>query len=308
MPSENDILILGGGFAGQTLARRLLEIHKRVTILSLGPATINHPNLAWHTGSYGDEQLLRHAITRCGTIVHAASSTTPGVSATTPKEEIFGNFQPTLNLIETLQDFSDRAVIYLSSGGTVYGNPAQVPVPETSPCRPISYYGSGKLAVESFFHVLSHQCGCPVTILRPSNLYGPGQNPKAGFGLIFHLLKRALAGQEIEIWGDGSTVRDYLYIQDFVEACLKIIAGGGTNKSVTIYNIGSGAGHSINEVIATVEEVINTRLHKKYLQARAVDVSRIVLDCGFIQQEIGWEPSTSLKQGITATWEWMKST
>lgn len=264
---------------------------------------MEHPCLQWISGNYADENLLRSSISQCRTIIHAASNTTPSVSARTPIEEIFGNFQPTLQLIQLLQEFPDRHVIYLSSGGAIYGNPETLPTNEQLLCKPISYYGAGKLAVESFFQVASYQCGYPVTILRPSNFYGPGQKTDEGFGLIFHLLHRAQKGHDIEIWGDGSTVRDYLYIQDFAEACMKVIAHGRIRNCVKTYNIGSGIGHSINEVVATVEKVIGCKLNKKYLMARPVDVKQIVLDCKLINNELGWKPSTTLTEGISATWK-----
>jgi len=298
---------LGGGFAGLAISRKLLAANYKVIIITRSLPTVKHPALKWVSSNYADEDLLRSAISTCRTIIHAASNTTPGISAKTPVEEVFGNFHPSLELIQVLQEFPDRHLIYLSSGGAIYGNPEILPANEKSPCKPISYYGAGKLAVESFFQVMNYQCGCPVTILRPSNFYGPGQKPEEGFGLIFHLLHRAKKRQAIDIWGDGSTVRDYLYIYDFVEACMKIMATGFNSNKVKIYNVGSEAGYSINEVIDTVEEVIGTRLKKNYLAARPVDVKKIVLDCQRIKEELDWLPVTELRAGIKQTWEWMNT-
>jgi UDP-glucose 4-epimerase len=268
---------------------------------------IQHSALKWISGNYADEELLRSSISQCRTIIHAASDTTPGISAKTPVGEVFGNFHPTLELIQILQEFPDRHLIYLSSGGAIYGNPNILPANEISPCKPISYYGAGKLAVETFFQVMNRQCGCPVTILRPSNFYGPGQKPETGFGLIFHLLHRAKTGQAIEIWGDGSTIRDFLYIHDFVEACMNIISSGLKKNMVKIYNVGSEVGYSINEVVDTVEKVIGIGLEKKYLPARPVDVKEIVLDCTLLKKELHWLPVTDLREGIAKTWEWLNS-
>jgi UDP-glucose 4-epimerase len=300
-------LILGAGFAGLALSRCLLATGHQVFLLSRSAQYFQHTSLINLVGSYADTTLLRDAISRCDTIIHAASDTTPGVSAKTPVEEVFGNFQPTLELIQVLQDYPDKHVIYLSSGGAIYGNLPKIPADESQPCKPISYYGAGKLAVESFFKVVNHQYGSPITILRPSNFYGPGQETKEGFGLIFHLLHRAKKGQSIDIWGDGEITRDFLFIDDFVKACLKIIAARKNEHNIKIYNIGSGEGHSINSVVRTVEEVSGIQLQKKYLSARPVDVKKIVLDCRLIKEEHGWQPTTTLTEGIAATWEWMNS-
>lgn len=302
----NRILILGGGFAGTAITQELLNSGYSVTLITRALPLFRHPNLEWISGNYGDMELLKRIIAECSIIIHAASDTTPGVSARTPVEEVFGNFHPSLELIQIMQHFPDRHVIYLSSGGAIYGDPKTLPAKEHLPCKPISYYGAGKLAVETFFQVASHHSGYQITILRPSNFYGPGQNPEEGFGLIFQLLKRARDGQEIEIWGDGSAIRDYLYIRDFVAACMEIIARKPKRKDVRIYNIGSEKGYSIIEVVVAVEEVIGRKLDKKYLPARPVDVKRIVLDCSQIKKDLGWSPRTELAEGIACTWEWMR--
>ena len=145
-----------------------------------------------------------------------------------------------------LQAQPETHLIFFSSGGTVYGNPQQLPVSEDSPIAPLSNHGAGKAAQESFCQALRAQ-GHAVTILRPSNAYGPGQTMKRGFGLVRTLLEHARLGTAMEIWGDGENVRDYIYIDDIVEATLRLI---DQPQDCGTYNLGSGMGYSINQVKA----------------------------------------------------------
>ena len=196
--SGDAVLVLGGGgFIGSALAQRLQQ--EQVPAHSIGR---------------NDGEQLAHLIPRCGTVVHLASTTTPGSSAKRPSLEL-ANLDFTLQLMDLLQTQPQTHLIFFSSGGTVYGNPAQLPVAEDCPLLPLSHHGAGKVAQESFCNALRAQ-GHPITILRPSNAYGPGQTPRHGFGLIRTMLEHARLGTTMEIWGDGENVRDFIYIDDIV--------------------------------------------------------------------------------------------
>jgi len=279
--SGNGVLLLGGtGFIGSALALRLKQ--EQMSTHVLGRHDVGRL-----------EQLLPH----CGTVVHLASGTTPGSSATDPGMEQ-GNLALTRHLLELLQRQPQTHLIFFSSGGTVYGNPQQLPVSEDCPIAPLSNHGAGKVAQEAFCQT-QRALGHAVTILRPANAYGPGQTIKSGFGLIRTLLECVRRGTPLDIWGDGENVRDFIYIDDIVEATTRFIKlphDSGT------YNLGSGVGYSINQVKSIVEAVCGTELQAIYRPARGIDVRSVVLDNSRLAARLGWQADVGLKDGVARTW------
>lgn len=280
--SDDAVLLLGGGgFIGSALARRLQR--EQVSVHSIGRS---------------DMDQLATLLPRCNTVVHLASATTPGSSAKQPNLELT-NIALTLQLLDLLQTQPQTHLIFFSSGGTVYGNPAQLPVAEDCPIAPLSHHGAGKVAQESFCNALRAQ-GQPVTILRPSNAYGPGQTLRQGFGLIRTMLEHARLGTTLEIWGDGENVRDFIYIDDVVEATLRLIQQPQCSGT---YNLGSGVGYSVNQVKSAVEVACNTQVKATYHPGRGIDVRNVVLDNGRLAAKLNWQPATWLAQGLAITWD-----
>lgn len=282
--NRDGVLLLGGaGFIGAALARRLQLEHIPV-----------------HVVGRGNETALAGLLPHCGTVVHLASGTTPGSSARHPELET-GNMALTLQLLSLLQMQPPTHLIFFSSGGTVYGNPAFIPVTEDSRLAPLSYHGAGKVAQEVLCRTLAVS-GHAVTVLRPSNAYGPGQTLRQGFGLIRTLLEHARLGTTMEIWGDGENVRDYIYIDDVVEATLRLIR---QPEDCGTYNLGSGTGYSINQVRDMVEQVCGHPLPTAYRAARGMDVRSVVLDNARLREQTGWLPKVGLVNGIKQTWAWV---
>ena len=283
--SHDGVLLLGGtGFIGRALAKRLQ--HEKLPVHIVGR-------------QHGDP--LEQVLPQCGTVIHLASATTPGSSASHPHLEL-PNLALTLRLLELLQAQPETHLIFFSSGGTVYGNPQQFPAPEDSPLAPLSHHGAGKAAQEVFCQAWRAQ-GHAVTIVRPSNAYGPGQTLKSGFGLIRTLLEHARIGTSMEIWGDGENVRDYIYIDDIVEATLRVIR---QPEDCGTYNLGSGLGYSTNQVKGVVEAVCGREVKTVYRPARGIDVRSVVLDNARLQVKLSWQPGVGLADGVARTWEWLQ--
>jgi UDP-glucose 4-epimerase len=300
--SNDGILLLGGaGFIGAALAGKLAAQGRRVHVVSRRPLAKTGAGVVVHAGDLGDAALLGKLRQECGTVVHLASTTTPGASARHPAKE-FGNLAPTLQLLESLQYWPDVHLIFLSSGGTVYGNPAHNPVAENAPLAPNSYHGAGKVALEGFIHAF-RATGHKVTVLRPSNAYGPGQNLQHGFGLIRTVLQHILYGTTLEIWGSGENVRDFIYVEDLVNALVVTIDAKQNNET---YNIGSGKGHSLQQVVALAEQICGAPVKRIYKPARKMDVREVVLDISRIHEDLGWRPCITLEEGIQHTIEWLK--
>ena len=197
-------------------------------------------------------------------------------------------------------------MLYVSSGGTIYGNPKSIPVSESSPTAPISYHGAGKAAIEVFLHAYNNQFDNHITILRPSNLYGPYQPYVPGFGIIRSMLEKLRRDEPIEIWGDGEVIRDYLYIDDFVAACLTCMQPEKQKEKYRIFNVSYGQSLSINQLCDAIEKVTNKKLRKNYLSGRAIDVKSVILDNSKITKELGWQPVFGINEGLKRTWEWIK--
>ncbi|MHB1620141.1 MAG: NAD-dependent epimerase/dehydratase family protein [Sulfuricella sp.] len=283
MNREGVLLLGGAGFIGSALARLLEQKKRTVHIL----------------GRHNAEQLEK-LLPQCGTVIHLASATTPGSSATHPDLEL-GNLALTLRLLELMQTQPETHLIFFSSGGTVYGNPNRLPVTEDAPIAPLSNHGAGKAAQEAFCRAFRAR-GHAVTILRPSNAYGPGQIMRNGFGLVRTMLECVRADTPLEIWGDGENIRDFIYIDDITEACARLMALPQDNGT---YNLGSGIGYSINQVRHIVEQVTGIELKTSHHPARGIDVRAVVLDISRLEARLSWKPQTSLEEGAKSMWQWV---
>lgn len=278
----SDVLLVGGyGFIGQALALALQNEH--VSVELIGRQDIGE---------------LPHALVRCETVVHLASNTTPGSSANNPELEV-PNINLTQRIVDLMRPLSRRHLIYFSSGGTVYGNPTQLPVAETATLAPLSPYGRAKVKQEQLCLALGEHAHA-VTVLRPSNAYGPGQGARPGFGLVRTLLEHARLGTEMQIWGDGECVRDYIYIDDLVDVTLQLIA---RRDKAGIYNVGSGLGHSVKHVVDLAEQVTSRPIATKFHPARGTDVQAVVLDGHCLAARMGCRPAVQLQQGMQQTWQ-----
>jgi UDP-glucose 4-epimerase len=302
MMGAEDILLIGGnGFIGGAVAGRLQAAGRTLHMVAphLDPRT--SPAGVHHQGCMSDPGFLAEVLPRCATIIHAASGTNPGSSARHPSFEAHRNIAPTLAMIEALDRLECFHLIYLSSGGTVYGNPDTLPATEDHPLRPLSFYAAGKIAVEAFCRVLSRPPLRTVSILRPSNVYGPGQAWRMNFGVVTNIIEHLFHEKTMEVWGDGAVVRDYLFIEDMVGAVLRLI---DLRQDNGIYNIGSGRGLSLNEVIHVIEETCGKSLKVRHRPKRASDVAAIVLDNTRFGEQCGWRAKTRFEDGVAATWRW----
>lgn len=283
--SRDDVLLLGGtGFIGQALAKRLAMEHIR-----------------FHSLGRQNADLLEHVLPHCGTVVHLASGTTPGSSARHPSLEL-NTLSLTLRLLDLLHAQPETHLIFFSSGGAVYGNVDQLPINEDTPTCPLSNYGAGKVAKEAFCQAFRSECH-PVTIVRPSNAYGPGQAMRSGFGLVRTMLELARCAMPLEIWGDGESVRDFIFVDDIIEATIRLI---GLPQDSCTYNLGTGIGYSINQIVEIVKEISGVELATVYRTGRSSDVRSVILDNSRLNERLGWQPSIVLPDGIARTWKWLQ--
>jgi len=251
-------------------------------------------------GDFSDVPLLAEALEGVDLVYHLLSTTVPSTSNLDPIADVNGNLVNSLRLLQLMVQKNIPKIIYLSSGGTVYGIPECVPIPETHPLRPICSYGVVKVAIENYLHMFHELHGLQYVVLRASNPYGERQGHAGVQGVIGTFMQKILAGDQIEIWGDGRVVRDYIYVGDLAELC--VIAG--RPEKVGVFNAGSGEGTSINELINKLTSVTGMNLTYVNRTGRGYDVPRVVLDIGSTVSNFGWLPSTTLDHGLITTWNW----
>ena len=299
----NNILFLGGaGFIGSNLIRTLIGRKDDIKVYVLEPSFANISRLDGmevqvFRGTLQDIDFVQSIIeaNHIDTIVHLVATIIPGSTFEDYKREYQQVIFPTIELMQYCAQ-KDIKFVYFSSGGTVYGNRTDMtPFKETDPMAPISYYGWSKQMMENSILYVHRTAGLKYLIVRPSNPYGHGQNIHAKQGLIAVALGKILAGEPIVVWGDGSNVRDYIYIDDLCEVLCQLLEKDVCN---TTLNIGSGVGASINDIIQVLRDVVSEEVQVEYQPARKVDVSHMILDTTHLKQYVNVE-FTSLVEGVT---------
>lgn len=298
------ILILGAaGFIGRHLSKMLARSGTPVIAATRQPVSFDNKLISNVVGEFDTSCHFSPLLKRCKTVIHAASSSTPGSSEAQP--QLDGNLRTTLALIESLQVFPDRRLVYLSSGGTLYGDHSR-PARENDPLRPRSYHGAGKAAAEHFIHAWATQYDGTAIVLRPSNVYGPRQLPRPGFGIIPAALDCVLRDFPLTIWGKDDTVRDYLYVDDLVVLCSSILDTTLTSGT-HVFNAAGGEGTSLSALLDAIDRTTKRPLQRDHQPARRVDVRHIVLDNSAARATFGWHPATTLERGLHLTWQWFST-
>lgn len=302
--NRNGILLIGGtGFLGTALARALATSGREVHVLARSAEPGQRAGVSYHCGAMDEARIVTPLLQKCNTVVHLAASSTPGNLSASMLSEIEHSLLPSARLLNIMEAVTPSRLLFISSGGSLYGNPQHLPVGEQQGTSPISCHAAGKISLEAFFTTFANASNIPLAILRPSNLYGPGQALRAGFGIVRTLLEKARQGKPIEIRGDGNSVRDYLYIDDAVDACLRLI---DSPQATGPFNAGSGHGVSIATLVGLCSDTTGHSIPVIYLPAPNTDVRAIVLDSARLATETGWSPSWSLEDGLRQTWSWLR--
>lgn len=306
MVGGTECLVLGGGFIGTHLCRKLIRLGAQVRGFGRQPS---YPKalrgIHWTTAEFSDRAALARAIKGSEIVFHVLGSATPSASNSDPVSDLENCTMASLHMLELCRLSAVRKVVFVSSGGTVYGVPRAVPIPETAATEPICAYGISKLAVEKYLYLYQRLYGLDYTVLRVANPFGPYQRPDRRQGVISAALDRMLNDEPAEIWGDGRVVRDFIYIEDVVNALVSVVGYSGSHR---VFNVGSGIGRSILEVVADIGTITGTpRLVPFHKAAQAADVPVNVLDISLIEKEVGWTPATDWRDGLSATASWFQT-
>jgi len=299
------IVIGGAGFIGSHVVDKLLSYGHSVRVFDRQPERFRGAlaGVDYRLGDFGDKMALVEALSGMDAVYHFVSTTVPGTADLDPKTDVQDNLIGCIRLLESMQYLGIRRILFLSSGGTVYGIPEKVPIPETHPLRPISSYGIVKATIERYLELFRRTRGFSPVVVRASNPFGPRQAHSGVQGVISTFLRNILVGQPIEIWGDGSVIRDYLEVSDLAELCVR----AGTSSAEGAYNAGSGYGLSINDIIEAIREVTGSNFETVYKSGRPIDVPCSVLDCTRAKEDFGWKCKTDFNTGLRQTWGWLTS-
>jgi len=300
-------LIIGGnGFIGSHLVDVLLCAGHKVRVFDRSPELFRPPlpEVEYRLHHFDDSAAMAEAMEGVDVVFHLLSTSVPSTSNLDPVADIQSNLVGTVKLLQLMQQKSITKIVYLSSGGTVYGIPEVLPIPERHPLQPICSYGVVKVAIENYLLMFQRLYGFRPVILRPSNPYGERQGHGGVQGVVGTFLRKAKADEPIEIWGDGAVVRDFIHVSDLAELCLKVVE----QDTCGIFNAGSGEGHSILEILGAVERVTGKKLVPVFKPARNYDVPRVMLDVTQAIKVFAWQPHVDLDEGVARTWRWMTET
>jgi len=305
------ILVMGGlGFIGSNLSRLLLDEGYQVRIFDKLYGSRNliadfADKIEIEEGDAERPDDILRSLRDIDVAIDLIHTTVPGASMNDPAYDVQSNVVSHAAWLSRIKNNKLSRIIYVSSGGTVYGVPQQNPIAEDHPTDPISSYGITKLAIEKYIALYANIQGIEYRICRPANVYGEGQRRHIGQGVIGVFLERCLKGQPIEIWGDGSARRDYLYIADLVQAIVSLIKHRGSGR---IFNVSSGIGYSLNDIIAIIRDELKIPVVVKYITSRVFDVPVNVLDSSRLRLETGWKPQTDIVAGMHLVCDHLKRT
>lgn len=297
------LILGGGGFIGAAVTERLIAEGVSLRVFDkngVKPYRTFHDseNVEWVTGNFQDKVDLVSNLRDVDIVIHLISSTLPKSSNDAPIDDVEMNVIGTLRLLDAMREAGVKRIIYASSGGTVYGLPIAIPIKEDHPTQPEVSYGITKLMVEKYLFLYNHLHEIEHLILRIANPYGVGQRIETAQGAVAAFLHKAINKTPIEIWGDGSVVRDYLHVADVADAFAKALIYRGDER---IFNIGTGVGTSLNELVSSIEEAVGYSVERRHLASRKFDVPVNILDNSLARTELNWSPKIPLLQGLSMT-------
>jgi UDP-glucose 4-epimerase len=294
--AEKCIVFGGSGFIGRHLTESLLASGHEVSVFARTKSANSIPQVNYIYGDFMNASEVDAAIEGHDYVFHLVSLTNPAVSDKDPFIDIDTNLKMTVHLLESCVKHNVKRVIYTSSGGSIYGDAHGEVHKETDCISPVSPYAIGKAAIEGYLRYFHVKHNLDYMALRISNVYGEGQDiSKGNHGVIPVFISRILNNEEVKIFGDGSMMRDYIYVKDLANIVSRTF---NRNHTERLYNVGSGVGVTIKEILDTVEGELGMQARLEYVDAPASFVDRVVLDCDRITSEFGKAVTTTLSQGV----------
>jgi len=301
------VIFGGGGFIGSAILDRLLQDGHELRIFErprVAPFRVfnEQEKVEWVAGDLQSTHDVHDALVGVDAVFHLVSTTLPKNSNDDPIYDVQSNVVASLQLLNAMVAQNIPKIVFISSGGTVYGNPVYLPIDEKHPTDPLVSYGITKLAIEKYLHIYERMHGIKAITLRVANPYGERQRIETAQGAVGVFLHHALKGIPIEIWGDGSVTRDYIHMSDVAEAFVRALEYAGSQN---VFNISSGHGTSLNELMGMIETTIGKPIQRRYLPGRPFDVPVSVLSNDLAREALQWAPLITMHEGIARTAQWM---
>lgn len=302
------VLITGGaGFIASTIADRYIALGHDVVIVDslITGQKRNIPEQAtFYQMDIGDPAIADvFAKEKPDVVNHHAAQIDVRKSVADPANDAVVNIIGGLNLLQCCVAHGVKKFIFASTGGAIYGEQDYFPADEQHPTRPLSPYGITKLTTEKYLHFYHHTHGLKYTVLRYANVYGPRQNPHGEAGVVAIFCKRMLSGDQPVINGDGKQTRDYVFVDDVVQANALALEGGDQMT----YNVGTGVETDVNQLFHMLADAVDHDVEEKHGPGAAGEQQRSVLDAGLIQRELGWKPTVEIATGLHRTMAFFRS-
>jgi UDP-glucose 4-epimerase len=300
------ILVIGCGFIGSNVVEELADDGRPPVVLTRSApepevaARIDPADLI--VGSAAEGEVVERALDDVGHVIFSAGGLLPAASEEDPERDEELTLGPVRAVLEALRERPGIGLTYLSSGGTVYGEPEKIPVPEDAPTEPFGAYGRLHLSCEGEVLAASRDHGLQARILRCATVYGEHQHPNRGQGAVVTFLHRIEHGEPIDLYGGGTTIRDYVYAGDVARAAIALIGRDGP----AVVNVGSGSGTSLIDLLGMVEREVGREAEVHQHEERGFEVHQIVLDTTLLHQTVELE-ITDLPTGIARTHRWLLS-
>lgn len=301
--AESGALVVGGGFLGSHVAAGFTAAGVPVTLLTrTAPSSASTARRIEGArvieADAADPEAMDDALSGCGHVVWCAGGLLPGDSNADPIGDVLSALPAFLTGLEAVRRRPGVGVTLFSSGGTVYGNPAVLPVPETHPVSPLTSYAVMKVAAEHYLSLYHELYGVRELVLRCGNVFGEGQPSDRSQGLVAAVLARVLAGEPVPLYGDGSAVRDYVHIDDVVSVMLALT---GRSDVPAVLNVGTATATSVTELLTLVEQVTGRTVRVERRDARPGDVRSVVLDVSLLRSLMAYDP-LPLRDGLARSW------
>ena len=299
------IVIGGAGFIGYLVSQALMDSGRDVTIVGRRPPGAHTASLActYRCADLGNRSEMRDILEPGCEVIDLAYATVPKTSYGDPAFDLLANLPGSVSLLEEAMAANVRRLLLVSSGGTVYGSPRELPMAEAHPTAPISPYGITKLTIDHYALMFHHTRDLPVVVVRPANAYGVQQRSRTGQGFLAAAIDSILSNRAIEIYGPAGTIRDYIHVADVAHGILAALDFGSDGE---IYNLGTGIGASNLDVITLLRPLAQTSGHAiqvNHLAARRFDVEANVLDAQKLFSVSGWRAQVSLQKGLAQMWD-----
>lgn len=300
-------LVVGGtGFLGRALCGHLHLRGWRVASLSrsLPPEYDRQNGVEYFQADIGtiSTEMAKLTLKDCSVVYNLANATVPALSNNDITGEIHSTVESNIALMTLCLKHEVGRYIYASSGGTVYGKAQSLPISERHQTNPLVTYGINKLFSEKYAELFRHNFGLDYRVLRIANPFGPGQSPFHGQGIVARYLYSALSGEEFRVFGDGTAIRDYIYVDDVSRAFESVAEYSGFER---VFNVGRGVGVSINEIVAMMDELLGINPQIRYSEIRSTDIDQNYLDISLIKQECDWRPRYEMAPSLAKTIDWL---